>query len=164
MRKILTLTVAAVLLLMSIPAASAKSDARPIKGVMSGELLFIGDADCDNPWKLRTASAATGNISHLGRTEMNAGHCTPTGPLAEGGEMTLTAANGDQVFIEYEGLAAPLNEDGIIIVDVDFVVVGGDGRFDGAHGHGDMIVFAVFEGFDDFAWPATWVLNGEIGY
>ena len=162
MRKILTLTVAAVLLLISIPAASAKSDARPIKGVMSGELLFVGDSSC--PLRLTTESVATGNISHLGRTEMDAGHCTPTGPLAEGGEMTLTAANGDQVFIEYEGLAAPLNEDGIIIVDVDFIGVGGDGRFEGAHGHGDMTVFAVFEGFDDFAWPATWVLDGEIGY
>lgn len=165
MRKILILTMAAVLLLMSVPAASAKPDARPFKGAVSGALLFVHDEGCtDNPWELRTNSVASGNITHLGRTEMEGGHCTPTGPTSDGGKMTLTAANGDHVFIDYVGTAAPPNAEGIVVVELEFDIVGGDGRFDGASGGGTGNVFAVFEGFEDFDWPATWVFEGTIGY
>ena len=165
MRKLLTLTMAVALLLMSIPAASAGPNARPFKASMEGSVFFVGDPACtNNPWSLRTDSAATGRVSHLGRTTMTARHCTPGGTSVEGGEMTLVAANGDQMFIEYEAFAPPPNENGIVVVEGDFEIVGGDGRFEEAHGGGDLYVLVVFEGFGDPEWAASWKLHGTIGY
>ena len=165
MRKLLILWMALALLLIAIPAAGAEPNARPFKGSMSGSVTFEVDPKCDNnPWSMRTDSQATGVVSHMGRSTMTSSHCTPAAVEIEGGEMTLTAANGDQVFIDYAGTAPPPNEDGIIVVDVEFVIRGGDGRFDGATGGGDMIGFIVFEGFGDPEWPASWVWQGTIGY
>lgn len=164
MRKILVLWMALALLLIAIPAAGAKSNARPFKGSMSGSITFEADLGCINPPLMRTDSQATGNVSHMGRSTMTSSHCTPSAGEIEGGEMTLTAANGDQVFMDYMGTAQPPDEDGIIVVDVEFVITGGDGRFDGATGGGDMTGFIVFEGIDDPEWPASWVWQGTIGY
>ena len=165
MRKILVLSMAAALLLTAVPAAGAKPDTRPFKGSMSGSITFEVDPSCDNnPWFMRTDSHATGNVSHLGRTTMTGSHCTPAAAAIESGEMTLVAANGDRVFIEYGGTAFPPNEDGIVIADVSFAIVGGEGRFEGAGGGGDMTGFIVFEGLDDPEWVASWVWNGTIGY
>ena len=165
MRKILVLLMALALLLIAVPAAGAEPDARPFKGSMSGSITFEMDPSCDNnQWLLRTDSLATGNVSHMGRSLMASSHCTPAAAEIDGGEMTLTAANGDRVFIEYTGTAPPPNAAGIIVVDVEFVIIGGDGRFDGASGGGDMTGFIVFEGIEDPEWPASWVWQGTIGY
>ena len=53
---------------------------------------------------------------------------------------------------------------GIVVADVVFEIVGGDGRFDGAHGRGEMTAHIVFEGFDDPEWAARWVWSGTISY
>jgi hypothetical protein len=165
MRKAIVLLMAAAMLSIAVPALGTDSDARPFKGSMNGSVLFEPDPACDNnPWLIRTDSQATGEVSHLGSTVMTSAHCTPAVETIEGGEMTLVAANGDRVFIEYEGTAPPPNQDGIIIADVDFVIVGGDGRFTGATGGGDMTAFIVFEGLADPEWPASWVWSGTIGY
>jgi hypothetical protein len=96
---------------------------------------------------------------------MTSHHCTPAGTEIAGGEMTLVAANGDEVYIEYAGFApGPDPVTGIIYVEVDYVIVGGDGRFEGVHGGGEMTVDVVFEGMDDLEWAATWSWTGTIGY
>ena len=46
----------------------------------------------------------------------------------------------------------------------DYVIVGGDGRFEGAEGNGEMTVDVVFQGLDDFEWPASWSWTGTIDY
>ena len=149
-----------------VTAANAHSDSRPFKGSLTGSVLFVPDENCtNNPWTMRTDSVAKGNVSHLGRTDMTSHHCTPAGTEVAGGEMTLVAANGDEVYIEYAGFApGPDPDTGIIYVELEYEIVGGDGRFEGAHGGGEMTVHVVFEGFEDFEWPATWSWTGTIGY
>jgi hypothetical protein len=166
MKRILViLAVAALALAGLVTAASARSSERPFKGSMEGSALFIPGTDCTTtPEGLRTDSVATGNVSHLGKTEMTSSHCTPAGPDIEGGTMVLVAANDDELYIEYTGTAREPGPDGIITVDVLYTITGGSGRFVGASGGGDMIVAVVFEGFDDFEWPASWSWTGTIDY
>ena len=164
MRKVMMLLVALALLMVVVPAAGADSGTRPFKGSMSGSITFALDPSCENPWLMRTDSQATGNVSHPGLTTMTSAHCTPAAGWIEGGEMTLVAANGDRVFVDYEGTAPPPNADGIIVADIDFVITGGDGRFAGATGGGDMTGLIVFEGIGDPEWAASWVWSGAIGY
>lgn len=162
---------AGALLLMSVPGSvDANSSSRPFRGMLTGEVTFpfVGD-ECPASdiffGGLRTDSAATGTVSHLGRVEMTSQHCTPAGVAIEGGEMTLEAANGDELYLAYAGTAPPPGPDGVIVVSVDFDITGGTGRFEHATGGGQATAYVVFEGFDDPSWPATWVWNGAvIGY
>lgn len=146
-----------------VPAAGADSSARPFKGSMNGEVTFVPDGGC--PIGIRTLSDATGEASHLGNSVLSSGHCTPTGDQISGGMMTLVAANGDEVNVAYTGTApfpAPGTE--IIVADIDFEILGGTGRFEGATGRGDMTGYIVFAGFGEPVWPASWVWTGTIGY
>lgn len=162
MRKLLLVAMVLALLVAAAPGVGARPDTRPFKGSMRGSVTFPLDDTC--PTLRRTDSQATGNGSHLGRTTMTSAHCTPGAGTIEGGDMTLAAANGDEVYIKYQGFAGPPNVDGIVIADVVFEIVGGGGRFDGARGGGEMTAYIVFEGFDDPEWAARWVWSGTIGY
>ena len=169
-----TLALAVSLLLVMGLAASASADpgSRPFKGSVSGAVTFVEVSTSVCPpgglfWGgLRTESSAAGTASHLGRTVMTSQHCTPVGDLITGGTMTLVSASGDAVYIEYAG-SAPFPVPGVttvIVVDFDFVIVGGTGRFVGATGGGTMTAHVVFEGFGDPVWAASWTWNGTIGY
>jgi hypothetical protein len=159
-------------LALAIPA-SAGSAARPFKGSLSGEVSFVPVSLTQCPaggvfWGgLQTVSSATGVVSHLGSTAMTSRHCTPSGEAINGGQMTLTSDSGDEVAIEYSG-SAPFPIPGVtevIVVHIDFVVVDGTGRFEGATGGGVITAHVVFQGFEDPSWPATWVWDGAmIGY
>jgi hypothetical protein len=166
MRRYLTILAIGALVVAGLAtAASARSDSRPFKGSVDGVVFFVPDTECPNDFSLRTDSEATGTVSHLGRTTMTSQHCTPDGTDIAGGTMTLVGANGDAVFIEYAGTAPPPDPDtGIITVDLVYVIVGGDGRYEDAHGGGDMVASVVFEGFDDMEWPGSWSWTGRIGY
>ena len=172
MKKARFCVIAGVLMLMGFPGSvDAKSSSRPFNGTLRGEVTFpfVGYDECPASdiffGGLRTDSEATGTVSHLGRTVMTSRHCTPAGAALEGGEMTLVAANGDEVYIAYAGTAPPPGPDGVIVVSVDFDIVGGTGRFENATGGGEAIAYVMFEGFGDPSWPATWVWKGAmIGY
>ena len=173
MRKMLVmLAVLGLVTVGLIAPVGADSSSRPFKGSVTGEVTFpfVGEGICPATdvflGGLRTDSEATGTVSHLGRTTMTSSHCTPLFETIAGGEMTLVAANGDEVIIHYWG-SAPFPIPGVtefIDVDLDFVIVGGTGRFEGATGGGEMQARAVFEGFMDPAWPASWHWDGTIGY
>ena len=172
-RKILlVLVVIALMTLGLIAPVGADSSARPFEGSLSGEVTFgpVGLEICPATdvflGDLRTDSAATGRVTHMGRTTMTSTHCTPAFETIAGGEMTLVAANDDEVLIHYWG-SAPFPIPGvteIIEVDLDFEIVGGTGHFDGAIGGGVMTAQIVFEGFLEPAWPAAWQFVGTIGY
>jgi hypothetical protein len=154
-----------------VSAAGADSSMRPFKGSLVGEVTFneVSLTTCPATdvffGGLSTDSEASGTVSHLGRTTMSSSHCTPAGETIEGGEMTLVAANGDQVSIHYSGYA-PFPGEGTEFIDaeLDFEIVGGTGRFEGATGGGELWARIAFEGFDDPAWAATWHWDGVIGY
>ena len=163
-RVMVTVVVCALVLVICSASASAKPAARPFKGFVSGEVTFVPDGT--SPTGLRTVSSAVGNASHLGLTVMTSHHPTPSGEQITGGEMILLAANRDQVWIDYTG-SAPFPVPGVtkvVVVDVDFTIVGGTGRFSDASGRGDMTAYVQFPGFEVPVWPATWTWRGSIRY
>jgi hypothetical protein len=140
---------------------------RPFKGYLSGEVVFTPDPASPSPTGLWTDSSAVGKVSHLGKTVMASRHPTPTGTDIAGGNMKLTAANGDEVWMTYSGFA-PYPVIGVpstIVVDVEFTIVGGTGRFADASGGGEMTGRVEFPGELTLGpWPASWSWKAKIKY
>ena len=81
---------------------------------------------------------------------------TPNG-LDITGTLTLTAANGDELFVQYEATTPPPDSTGAIHPQGTFTIVGGTGRFVNASGGGTLSADA------NVANPATTAtLNGTI--
>lgn len=162
MRRFLVLLVVLGLVFVAWSAtASAATKARPFQGYMIGACSFVPDAT--SPTGMYTYSSAAGEASHMGATMMTARH--PSGFTFTGGEMTMVAANGRELHIEYIGGSAPPEPGAEFYdVDVDFTIVGGTGRFAHASGGGHLTVRLDFLGFDVFVWPATFTWHGKIRY
>lgn len=170
-----TLMIVAILGLLVLGLASvatAGPSDRPFKGSASGDVTFnfVGQEVCPTSdlfyGDLATDSQARGNASHMGRIEMTSRHCTPAGDAVTGGEMTLTAANGNEVYVDYAG-SAPFPVAGVtefVEVTLDFTITGGTGRFADATGGGVMEAQIEFLGFEVMTWPAIWEWTGTIGY
>ena len=81
--------------------------------------------------------------------------------------MKLVAANGEEVWMDYDG-SAPFPVIGVpstIVVDVEFTIVGGTGRFSDASGHGQMTAKVEFPGELTLGpWPASWTWKARIKY
>lgn len=175
-RPILFLTLLAVIAMGLAAPASARPDARPFKGSVTGEVTFpfVGEPCLGDPLffgGVRTDTDATGTASHLGRTIATSQHCSPATDLITGGTATFEAANGDEVHLEYFGTVDPVvsfaNQpelDSPIVAELTYEIDGGTGRFEGATGDGTMTVTVLFKGFGPTPWPATWTWSGTIGY
>lgn len=166
-RSLVTVMVCALVLLAFSATASAASVSRPFKGALSGEVVFTPDPASPSPSGLWTDSTAVGKVSHLGKTVMTSRHPTPTGEVISDGRMKLVAANGDEVWMEYDG-SAPfpvIGVPGTIVVDVEFTIVGGTGRFAAASGSGRMTARVEFPGELTLGpWPASWGWKARIRY
>jgi hypothetical protein len=146
--------------------ASAAGKARPFQGYMIGTATFTPGAD--SPTGVWAQPYGVGDVSHLGASVMTAKH--PADLTFKDGEMTIVAANGDKVYLQYIGGGpAPEYMGQVYDVLIKFTIVGGTGRFTGASGGGDMTVTLTFMGFDlstgSIVWPevCTW-RNGTIKY
>jgi hypothetical protein len=109
-----------------VAAASQSGTNRPFRGSLDGQIVFLFDWD-EQLCPVTTVTDATGWTTHLGAVSSHWSHCPPVvQPGYTDGHVAFTAANGDTVFGAYE------DADG----DVPFIVeiVGGTGRFAGAHG------------------------------
>ena len=131
------LAVSGLLIAMVAAPAGAKSDARPFKAFMTGEMFWeVEVEECEGvtPDAVRSNMDATGRVSHLGRSTMTGRHCTPAGAEYGPSVATLVAANGDEVYMDYSGvcpaLTLPIGD--VLTCSFVFDVVGGTGRFDGA--------------------------------
>jgi hypothetical protein len=166
MRKILTLLAVSGLLVAVLAApAGADPDARPFKAVMYGELSWQQTTECPGP--VLTHSEATGQASHLGRSTMTGDHCTPAGNEYGPGAMTLVAANGDEVHMEYHGVCPPwmdLPIGEVLTCSLEFEIVGGTGRFADATGEGSGTASLVWLGIGEPRTAGWWAWNGTIGY
>lgn len=130
--KIRTLMPILFLLLGTIPVSATE---RPfaLKGAGVATLIV-------NESGLPTGAIATGSgtATHLGQWTVsgNVKYTLDNGVLRSSGQATLTAADGDKLQIEIDGILDP-------VAGVDqgaFYFVGGTGRFDGASGSANFVV------------------------
>jgi hypothetical protein len=128
--------------------AVAKTKTLPFQGYLVGQVWFTPDPESPSPLDLWSDSSGVRDVSHLGATPMTGRHPTPTGDVISDGNMTLVAANGDEVWLTYSG-TAPFPVIGVpsaIIAVTDFVICGGTGRFSNASGGGVMTGYVKFPG------------------
>jgi hypothetical protein len=120
---------------------------RPLN--MAPGFPFVGDTfggRCSIPSSWVTTIDLHGTAAHLGRVTIVASHCTqfdafttPNPGVFQDGEMTVTAANGDELWLEYAGhfLFTPGDTPEVGVSEISFTTVtvtGGTGRFEGATG------------------------------
>lgn len=170
---LLGVSASALLLIASVTGPAGAGNDRPFRGTVAGDVSFVlvDDSICDDVMPgppgmgLQTRTNATGPFSHMGASSLYSEHCSPSGDRISGGKMAVTAANGDKVYMDYDGTTSAIPPvGGTLTAEGGFLVTGGTGRFEGAKGSGTYIARVVFEGFDDFEWPGTWTYTGRISY
>jgi hypothetical protein len=123
--------------LAAMPAALAGShEERPFKEHLTGYGMPPNttpedvEARCGDGALWISTMSGTGTITHLGRVSWEATHCFYDDYMTFGNaEITVTAANGDQLFGTYNGtMSGPTTW-----VD-ELTILGGTGRFLGATG------------------------------
>jgi hypothetical protein len=164
MRRLLVFAV-----LLSSSAATAEGRAVPFDSEISGTevVVFAGDVSPCADWQWKATHVVTGVATHLGKLTGTMTDCLfLTGPATlhfEQGEMTMTAADGDELAATYEGDAAFLDA-----CTVRFVAVmqwqGGTGRFSDATGTAVSIGIIDLCGGDPATntWEAT--TEGDIEF
>jgi hypothetical protein len=151
-------------------SAEPKPHARPFKAFMTGEMTWDETAfEClpITGIPVRTGMEATGWASHLGRSTLAGSHCTPTANDYGPSEMTLVAANGDEVHMGYQGVCPPFMDlpiGDVLTCSLEFDIVGGTGRFADATGEGSGTVSLVWLGVGEARTSAWWTWTGTIGY
>ncbi len=188
-KKVLVVLMVCALVLLTFSAAvHAKKGGteRPFKGTLVGQIYVNWYGPPFQPSQPPTMDGnATGNFTHLGLTQMKMRHpLPPPDPnLAWEGKLTLTAANGDQLFLDYGDHLTDwefTTPAGYVFESHDgwFEITGGTGRFEGARGSGGTTAYHVYPGpgdpddpdsyFPRYAlvapWDVTWIYEGTISY
>ena len=88
-----------------------------------------------SPPLIRQTDAGTCQFSHLGRTTLEGVLEINVATGTQRGERTLTAANGDELYMEIAGTSTPSGP-GLVSFSATFTIVGGTGRFANATGLG----------------------------
>lgn len=130
--KIQTLMLTLFLLLGTIPASAVE---RPfaLKGAGVANLIIDESGNL-----IGGTATGSGTATHLGQWTVvgNIKYTPDNGVIRSSGDATLTAANGDKLQLEIDGILDP-----IAAVDQGvFRFVGGTGRFQGASGSSNFVV------------------------
>lgn len=134
---------------------------RPIQGNGSGTTVVdLGT--------LAFVTDGTGTVSHLGQTTVHIdGVLTPTGPstFTVAGPLTLTAANGDQLFGDFIGSGENVASGGST-GSTATTITGGTGRFTGASGSvsGPFTQTPISMSATTATFATTFSLSGTISY
>ena len=131
--KIHTLILSVFLLLGAIPVSAVE---RPFALNGSGVATLITN---EAGMPIGAIATGSGTATHLGQwTVLGNVKYTPdsNGVLHSSGEATLTAANGDKLQIQIDGILDPVAG----IDQGNFYFVGGTGRFEGATGSANFVV------------------------
>ena len=158
MRRLTVVAMSALLVLALASGVVAKKQGtdRPIWANLSGEINFYWQDDPDCP--VLTVSDSYGTMSHLGRVWIHWTHCPPIAHSEYTNQhFTITAANGDTLFGDYDINVDPATMD----------ITGGTGRFAGATG--DLLCTSQIEGewgpdFPINPWHGWWQMKGSISY
>lgn len=140
--KIFALMITLFLLLGAIPVSAVE---RPFALKGAGVATLITD-EAGIP--IGAIPTGSGTATHLGQWTVtgNVRYTPDNGVLRSSGEATITAANGDKLQVEIDGILDP-------IAGIDqgvFRFVGGTGRFEGVSGTSNFVVTLnpVTGGFD----------------
>lgn len=149
---------AAVLLLLPVaPALGADQGAGAAFHIRAAyDAVATPDSTCGG---LRVVASGSATGTELGAGRWNDTECaafTPTG-IAIDGQLTLTAANGDELDVTYHAQSAFPDATGAIHPQGTYTIDGGTGRFAGATGGGSL---AADANVNDPATTAT--LDGTI--
>lgn len=121
------------LLLGTIPVSAAE---RPFALSGTGVATLIVN---EQGMPIGAIPTGSGTATHLGQWTVTGNvKYTPdaNGVLHSSGDATITAANGDKVQIQIEGILDP-----VVVMDQGiFHIVGGTGRFEGATGDANFVV------------------------
>lgn len=125
------------------PAAVAGPKNAPFKAaVVTQETLRFDPAACNAPPYLAGTTTGTGVASQMGAISFVASDCISTGATTfsfGNGQLTITAANGDELKATYSGTLTPLPNPvqlPLYTLSGHFNVTGGTGRFEAASGSG----------------------------
>jgi len=142
-------------------AAAADQQARPFRAALAGN---ANPTPTPDPAVLDNHETGTGRAAHLGKITWESDEVVHLGPApGQGvvqGEITLTAADGDQVFATYQTVADFDFVNNMVTALGRFEITGGTGRFRGATGEG--VIAAEGSLLPPFALKGT--LHGEIAY
>ena len=154
-KSILHLQMTALLLTVALAGPATAGKQVPFKGTSSGVVTAVGFDPVTGI--AYTQVAGEGQATHLGRFTVTGDVALDVATVIALGTWTLTAANGDMLFLDMTGYG----------IDAThgfgaFTVAGGTGRFQGATGYYEQIItFAVPIGSSDII-PYTDVLVGTI--
>ena len=145
MKRIHKLTVLALTAFVLLGTVSAMAIERPFALNGKGAATFIVDGAGN---LIGADVTSTSNATHLGLcTTVGRVNYTPAndpehpGRLLSSGSGTITAANGDVVLIEFNGVLDPPAPGSTTGIDTPtFRFVGGTGRFAGASGSAESVV------------------------
>ncbi len=111
-----------------------------------------------------TVTDTEGYMTHMGNSVQATSHCAswPVPIFALGGWAVFVAANGDEVWAEYEAVTKIPGP--IIVQEAVYTIVGGTGRFSGATGELDGLIEITYLGEGIPNWPIEMAFSGTITY
>jgi hypothetical protein len=136
-----------------LASPAAADEQVPFKGTLQGDATIIPlipplvFADVD----------ATGNATHLGAFTLDIPHTVDRGKMTAKGRYVFTAANGDEVYADFDGFSTLTDVPNVIAVVETATITGGTGRFAGATGS-----FMAYRLFDRVALTTTGYFEGTI--
>lgn len=122
-------------------------------GELTGQTYLGAPGSCPASTRA-TISSVAGTLSHLGLSSVSSQHCyvgyNPDGSLRFVGTAVVTAANGDEMHLNYSGnmlgIGAAPPPGAVFTGSGTTVVTGGTGRFQDASGDGELGVEVTFSG------------------
>lgn len=112
---------------------AAAGELVPFKGTDSGMVQVVGQPP--GTTEVITQDVSSGHGTHVGAYTLVGQETIDLTTLAiSNGLATLTAANGDQIFLAYSGQAMPASTPGFLTSTFTATITGGTGRFAGATG------------------------------
>lgn len=123
---------AVVLMFLVCPVFSLAGDQVPYKDRVEA-VIFAASPESPNEVRL-SFFVHRGQGTHVGRFTTLGELLVNTDTFQFTGTNTLTAANGDKIFIEITGGLTPTNDPQEFIISVETTFVGGTGRFNNATG------------------------------
>ncbi len=160
------------MLLVAVSATAASPDTKKTETVTRDvnwaiSTLMTFELDPDAPLGVRTITDGSGQLTRLGAATIHTEHTfwpDEQGTVTDG-EVTITAANGDQIWATYTG-TSEIPDPAHFIGHSICVIIGGTGRFATAIGtlRATGFVTVTEPPSPDAVYPTLWVLEGTISY